>query len=160
MNNLKEEQRKEAIKRLKNLTKEYNLKSIILEEFETNEKIYFSEDVLLGATAKIEELSKNQNFMDVVSNFEKEHNALVYHCISIPKSILGKLSIYGGTLSLLYVGNDKKQWELEEVSKNGCMYAYGYNLDKEEYSEFGDIFVSGITGALSRTDIVDWIKNN
>lgn len=160
--NLKEELTKEAIKRLNILSKKYNLNPVILENYQKDGMVYYSEDTVLGKKSKIEELSNNTQFLEIVKRFEEENNAIAYHCISIPKHLLGELSFLGSLLNILYIakGRNKDSKGFNTLLEHNCMDTYTYNLDIEDFSEFGQISLIGVDGALSRKDVQDMIANH
>ena len=108
-NNLKAELTKEATRRLDVLSKKYNLNPIILEDYKKDGTIYYSEDIILGKKARIEKLSTNTYYLEIIKKFEEENNAIVYHAISAPKELLGKLSCLGGGLNILYIAKGRNK---------------------------------------------------
>lgn len=87
----------------------------------------------------------NEREMAVVKDFEKRHNAVVYH-------ILHTNTEFGELLAILFVGQYKEEWEMDkEDLKQGIAFSYVYNMDCPEYSEFGSIGFVARFGGLIRT---------
>ena len=80
-----------------------------------------------------------------VREFEKEHNALVYHVIRSYTTI-------GEMESCLYVSDYPEEWETDRNDiKDGQPFVYVYNNDIPDYSEFGTIGIElTIAGGLKR----------
>lgn len=138
---LKELQNKEALKRLKDLTKTFNLNNKLIEDFKTG-KINCTLD------EKICNIKDYPKFEKLIKKFEREHNAVAYHYF---------LNEYWGMkmLAILYVGSYINDWEAERefvCCYNKCHYisSFVYNLDNLKYSEFGDIIISSENGVLIR----------
>lgn len=84
----------------------------------------------------------NEEERQMVENFEKEYGAKVYHVIK---------NIYRDTgnplYSLLYVSENKEEWELDrEDLKDGYPFAYVVG----DFSEFGSIGIKPQWGGLAR----------
>ena len=94
-----------------------------------------------GALYEMEDNEKK-----IVEDFEREHTGcLVYHAIH-------NMFEFGECYSLLYVSNDKEEWEQDiDDIKNGCAFVYVYNKDDEWCSEFGTIGIRPSFGGLVRT---------
>lgn len=81
----------------------------------------------------------------IIAEFEKEHNALVYHAIYTPTE-------FGRCFSMLFVGQYEDEWELDrEDIKNHTPIAMVINLDDEWCSDMGSIGVAQMFGGLIRT---------
>lgn len=89
------------------------------------------------------ELNKEEK--EIVSNFENEHKGYkVYH-------IIHNITDFGELYNLLYVSNDKEEWEQDrEDIKEGYMFCYVYNKDLDYCSEFGTIAIKSNIGGLVR----------
>ena len=79
--------------------------------------------------------------IQIIEEFEHKKNATVYHCLQT-----------GHLLNLLYVSPHEEDWETEQLAKDGWQFAYVYNLETEEESEFGYIRLVGDNGILSRVE--------
>ena len=147
MKNLKEQQRQEAIKRIKKLTKQYSLNDDLLNNFENGKICYFHE--MPNGNVKIKQLSDNLEYLKMIKDFEKKYDALVYCCILTPAP---KIAYYleGYLLDVLYVGRYKKYWAVERLSKNEWIDTFCFNLKIREYSEFGSFEPDGKNGFLIR----------
>ena len=87
----------------------------------------------------------NDTEMAVVKDFEKEHNAVVYH-------ILHSNTEFGELLALLYVSKYKEEWQTDrEDLKDNIALSYVYNVDCPDFSEFGSIGFAQRFGGLVRT---------
>jgi hypothetical protein len=132
----KEEQKKEALKRMKM----WNIFPETIRQF--------GEDDLLsescppfGACYWVE-----GEQLQRVKEFEEKHNALVYFVIHGYTNI-GEIENY------LYVSASPEEWELdEEYIQDGCQVVYVYNHDMPDCSEFGSIGIERTAAAgLKRT---------
>lgn len=82
--------------------------------------------------------------MDVINDFEKKHNVLVYH-------VQLSHTDFGDCYSLLYVSSEKEEWNMDRDDiKIGYPLAYVWNKTIPEYSEFGYIGVRPSMGGLER----------
>ena len=137
----KEKQKQEALKRMKML----KLMPEVIKDFEKNNRVYYSERQNAMFNAVLYWLDNEDKFVELVKEFEKKHNALVYHCQ------LTHLE-FGDCLSLLYVSAQEEEWEQDRQYLNeGFPIVYVANLDYEEYSEFGSIGVKPSMGGIART---------
>ena len=82
---------------------------------------------------------------DKIKKFENEHNATVYHLIH-------NYTEFGELYSFLYVSNNEEEWEDDNADiRDGYAFAYVWNVDEEDFSEFGSIRVKSVFGRLVRT---------
>ena len=82
--------------------------------------------------------------MEIVREFEKEYNALVYFATY-------SITNFGKLTSFLYVSDYEEEWEMDNGElKDGYVYAYVYNHNFPEYSEIGLIKVQRRFGGLVR----------
>lgn len=129
-----EEQKQEAITRLQSLKLHPN----VLREFKEG---MVNQSESIGILFWVDEKIKA-----TIDEFEKEHNAIVYHVIFTPTQI-GKL------YSFFYVSNSKDEWEDDRKElKDGYPIVYVYNMDDDYCSEFGSIGFRAANGGLVRTD--------
>ena len=82
---------------------------------------------------------------ELIEEFEKEYNALVYH-------VIHTYTEFGELYNFLYVSDHNEEWicdhdDLEE----GYAYAYVWNKTDEWCSEIGSIGVRGKFGGIVRT---------
>lgn len=96
---------------------------------------YLTAGGFMGSIDKIEYDAKN---VDVVKQFEAEYGGMVYHAIE-----------GNGTLTLLSVSDDSDEWDYERPEGNRIM-AYVHCFDTPDQSEFGEIVLSSLHGALVR----------
>ena len=92
MKTLRQKQKEEALKRMSIL----KIMKEVREDFEKNDRVYYSERQSAIFNATLYWLDNNADYVQIVKDFEKKHNALVYHCQ------LTHLT-YGDNLSILYV---------------------------------------------------------
>ena len=129
-----EEKKTEALERMKML----NLYPNIIREFERDNILNLSEN-----GGFLYWLSDEQK--QYVSEFETEHNALVYH-------VIHNCTEFGELLTFLYVSDSKDEWGFDRADlKDGYACAYVKNLDEEAFSEFGSIAFKQQFGGLVRT---------
>ena len=134
MSTLKEEQRLEAIERMKLLKLHPNA----ILEFLKEGKLNKSEG--MGILFWLED-----NELEFVEEFEEEHNALVYHLIKSHTTI-------GTMLTVFYVSKYMEEWEIDRADMDyGTQCCYVKNLDDDWCSEFGSIGFRSINGGLVRT---------
>lgn len=137
----KEEQKKEAISRIKDLTKKFNLNSNMLDYFERG-KIYGLDYV---ENSKIKD--RDELISYILVNFQNKYNAVIYYYNIVEINIEGyDLEI----LNIFYVGQYKDDWELQRLSEDDEMYIQTYELNNLSSPEFGFVKVGSINGNLIR----------
>ena len=143
MEDLKILQKQEALERLTILQKQYGLMETVLKEFKEDNTIYYSEYINQNIQGILYWVSNKDEYTEIVEEFEKKNNALVYHIISTPV-------IYGGTLlSMLYVSKNQDEWKRDrEDLKDGLPLAYCINLADSEMAEVGGIQIKGANGGI------------
>lgn len=142
---LKQLQKQEAINRLRLLQTKYGLLENVINEFEKEDILYYSEYINKQCPAILYWVNNKEEYAQAIKKFEEEHNALVYH------SILTH-TVFGALLTLLYVTEEKELWqEDKEQLQEGLPLAYVVNLDDDNYSEFGGIQITGAMGGILRT---------
>ncbi|MBO5367325.1 sel1 repeat family protein [Methanocorpusculum sp.] len=125
----------EAGIRLRELTEAFNLNPKILELFGEG-KVCYSHPSDDGEFAYVSLLTAEDRYVQIVEEFEKKKNCLVYHCIE---------SDY--TLALLYVCPIPEDWEMERIDPRGYIDSYVYNLTEPRESEFGSIVIGRCSGS-------------
>ena len=128
-----EKAKKEAIERMKIL----KLFKNVITDFKDDDRLNKSEDLgfLFWLYGEEEEM---------VKEFEKEHECVVYHVI------LSRTNI-GTMYSLLYVSLDDEEWEEDRADlQNGQALAYVVNKAAPECSEIGYIGIKPQIGGLVR----------
>ena len=129
----REEQKSEAVKRMKKLSLHPN----VINEFITEDKINKSE--ISGILYWL-----NDEEEKFVKEFEKEHNSVVYH-------IIKSYTNFGTFLTVLYVSQYRDEWEedFNLIDKN-MQVCYVKNLSDDLCSEFGYIGFRKQIGGLVR----------
>lgn len=148
MTTTKTEIKDEAINRIKTLIEKCNLNPNVLKYFNEG-KVYYSYLTAGGFMGSIDTISYDKNYEKAVKDFEAKHpDYIVYHAIE-------SITTQGKLLSLLYVSENKEDWESESLENNSIM-SYVLNVDNPKLSEFGFISVNGFmeSGALVRTDVI------
>lgn len=133
MQNLQVEQKLEAIKRLKML----DIYGQAITEFEKENVVNKSEHggILYWLDEKEQE---------IVNEFEKKYNALVYH-------IIHNYTEFGELYSLMYVSQYKEEWDYDKDDiKNHYACVFVKNMDEDAFSEFGSIGIKSQFGGLVR----------
>ena len=129
-----ERKKQEALDRMKML----NLYPNVIQEFEKENILNMSENG--GFLYWLDDQQK-----EYVSEFETEHNALVYH-------VIHNYTEFGELLTFLYVSDSKDEWDFDRADlKDGYACAYVKNLDEDAFSEFGSIAFKQQFGGLVRT---------
>ena len=140
---IREQQRKEAIERLHMLEKLYNLNSNVLKEFKQDGTIYYSERINKIQNGILFWLHNNLEYVKAVETIEKKYKIYVYHCI-LSHTELGDL------LTMLYISSDMENWSQEKSDlMSGYIDTYVYDFS-EFGSEFGYVQIAGINGGLTR----------
>ena len=134
MENLKLEQKQEALNRMRML----DIYSPAIKEFEKENIINKSEHG--GLLYWLDE-----NEQEFVKEFEEKYNAIVYH-------IIHNYTEFGELYSLLFVSQHKEEWDWDnEDIKNNIAMVYVKNIDEDAFSEFGSIGIKSQFGGLVRT---------
>ena len=123
----------EALKRMKML----KLSNHCINAFKKG-KVWESEG--FGALYEV-----NEKEQEIINDFEKDNPGYkVYHMIH-------NLFEFGECYSLLYVSNDKEEWEQDRNDiKENYVFAYVKNIDFDYCSEFGSIAIKPSFGGLVR----------
>ena len=141
MKTLRQKQKEEALKRMSIL----KIMKEVREDFEKNDRVYYSERQSAIFNATLYWLDNNADYVQIVKDFEKKHNALVYHCQ------LTHLT-YGDNLSILYVSKHENEWEKDkELLRSGETFAYVKNLEDDFCSDMGYIGIKPSMGGVLRT---------
>lgn len=128
-----ERKKQEALDRMKML----NLYPNIIKEFQQDNTVNMSE---LGFLYWLTDEQK-----EYVSEFETEHDALVYH-------VIHNYTEFGELLTFFYVSDQEEEWEYDRADlKDGYACAYVKNLDEDAFSEFGSVAFKEQFGGLVRT---------
>lgn len=134
MKTTNEQKKIEALERMRTL----KLYPNIIKEFEKENIVNMSENggFLYWLTDEQKE---------IVSDFEAEHDALVYH-------VIHDFTGFGELLAFFYVSDDDEEWEYDrEDLKAGYACAYVKNLTDDMCSEFGSVCFKQQFGGLVRT---------
>ena len=94
-------------------------------------------------------INYDPSYADKVREFEKAHNAYVYHVIEA-KTQNGVI-----LLSFLFVSDYKEDWQTELLGKDGGIFTYTCPMGKvsdemEFYEEMGWILLGAPMGYLAR----------
>jgi hypothetical protein len=135
MNISKEEKKIEAIARMKLL----GIYSPTVEQFE-KENLLSESRPPFGACFWVE-----GEQLERIHKFEKENNALVYF-------VIHSYTNFGEMESYLFVSDYIEEWDMDkEDMKYGQQFAYVYNHDMPDCSEFGSIgFKLTVAAGLKR----------
>ncbi len=141
----KEQQKQEAIRRLK-MPQEKGMHENVLADFKEG-KVNVSERVRLGRNAPacgILYWLDEQPYAPIVRSFEQKYDALVYHATMEQTSM-------GAMLDLFYIESDDEEWDEDDADlEDGYAFAYVANLDNPSFSEFGSIAFAVSGGGLVR----------
>ena len=134
MNELRESQKAEAVKRMKKL----GILEQPIKEFEEEGKLNLSE-----SGGILYWLNDEQKKM--VEDFEKEHNGLVYH-------VIHQFTNIGELYNPLYVSEYVEEWKMDMDDLGaGQALAYVINMNMPDCSEFGTIGIEPSVDGLIRT---------
>ena len=116
-------QKQEALKRLE-ILKEKGLLKNVVDDFKKNDLIYYSEQTKMGGILYYCTQSNGADkYVKIIEEFEKEHNAIVYHAIHI-------FTEFGELLNLLYVSSYDEEYEqVKQDLKENYVFSYVINLD-------------------------------
>ena len=138
---LRQKQKQEALERMYAL----GLMKEVIKDFKDNDTVYYSERQNAFFKAILYWVSNEDKFVEVINEFEKKNNALVYHCQ------LTHLE-FGDCLSLFFVSENEDEWSQDrEDIKNGGALVYVENLDEHMFSELGYIGFESTQGGVCRT---------
>lgn len=149
MTTSRKEIKDEAINRINTLIKKCNLNQNVLRYFQEG-RVYYSYLAAGGFIGSIDAISYEKDYEQAVKKFEKNYpNYLVYHALE-------SITTQGKFLSLLFVSDDKKEWEGERIGSNNSIMSYVLNFGNPDFSEFGYITIDRYmeSGALVRTDVI------
>lgn len=131
----RETKKEEAIKRMKKI----GIISDAIRQFKNDDVIMVSEPPCGGLFWLNDEEKK------MVSEFEKEHNALVY-------LVVRAFTNFGKMDSLFYISDYQEEWEMDwEDLNDGYTMTYTVNHDAPDCSEFGSIAFRSVYGGVIRT---------
>ena len=134
MKTTNEQKKIEALERMRTL----KLYPNIIKEFEKENIVNMSENG--GFLYWLNDEQK-----EIVSDFEAEHDALVYH-------VIHDFTGFGELLTFFYVSDDDEEWEYDRTDlKDGYACAYVKNLSDDMCSEFGSVCFRQQFGGLVRT---------
>ncbi len=146
---IKEKQIAEAIKRLKFL----NLNDYVIEDFQQEQKVHYSEREYLDSSGEFGALfwvSDEPKYVEVIRHYEDQFGCLVYHAIYQQNEV-------GELFSLLYISPYEEEWTMDwELFSQGnrqdgyIQYAKVINLSMPLFSETGTIHIKESGGGLIR----------
>lgn len=135
----REEMKIEALKRLKAL----KVLPAVVRDFEKEDVVHYSED--MGGIYKgiLYWISNEPKYVEVVNDFEKKYDTMVYHAHLCHTE-------FGDLLSLLYVSSHKSEWKNDKADlKEGYPIAYVYNFDSG-FADMGTIQIAPCNGGITR----------
>lgn len=114
----------------------------VIEEFEKEDTIYYSEYKNKVFPAVLYWLSNREDLTEIIKKVEREKQILVYHATLTP-------TLYGTFFSMLYVSKNQEEWEKEKIElKKGLPLAYCMNLADPQMAELGGIQITGAMGGI------------
>ena len=132
----KEEKKQEAFRRLHALAEQFSL-GPNLEKYFSQDRLYYSYGYSMDT------IHYDESYAESAKAFEQQYQCLVYHAIEAETS-------FGKMLSFLYVGNDKEDWKVEELTGKTIM-SYTYIIEGGwDEGEFGYIRLDSPMGYLMR----------
>lgn len=132
-----EQMKAEATSRLMQLVSVLGLNPNVVNYWNEGQ-LYYSYLTAGGFMGSIDKIEYDPKYVAVVKQFKEEYGSMVYHVIES-----------SGALILLIVSKYVDDWEYERLEGNRIM-AYVHNFDAPDQSEFGDVFLSSLHGALVR----------
>lgn len=143
-NSFKQEQKKEAIKRLKTLSRRFSIAGNLVGDYEKGIiKCTYGNSVIGTA---VRDITPNSRLSKIIADFEEKYDDVVYY------TFLDTIC-YCGTImtlfSMLCVSKYREDWEAERYDSNyDSVAAYVQNMTYKDLSEFGDIGVNADDGKL------------
>lgn len=141
--NLKEKQQAEAIKRMKIL----KLMPNVINDFKKG-VLYYSERQNEFFDGVLYWVSNKPEFEQVIKDFEKDYDYLVYHAQLVHTE-------FGDWLTLLFVSRYEEEWEEQrEYLKKGEDYSCVITFDSDGFyleQEFGGCGIEPKNGGVTRT---------
>ena len=135
----RESKKEESIKRMQAL----GLFKPCIRSFTKYDEVQLSEP-----TGGLYEFSDDAELNEKVQEFERDHDALVYHVIHSPIRIDG---IVMDMYNFLYVSDEEEEWLMDQDDiADGYVMAYVWNKSDDFLSEFGSIAVQERIGGLVR----------
>jgi len=135
----RENKKEEAIKRMQAL----GLFKPCIKAFTKYDEVQLSEP-----TGGLYEFSDDAELNEKVKEFEREHDALVYHVVHSPIRIDG---IVMDMYNFLYVSDYEEEYDMYNGDiADGYVMAYVWNKSDDFLSEFGSIAVQERIGGLVR----------
>ncbi|MBR1377266.1 MAG: hypothetical protein IJ565_05625 [Bacilli bacterium] len=131
MDNLKERQYNEAIKRFEEIIKKLHINSEVITKFKNDRRCFSNRTTL-----------DNDIILPIINEYEDKHDALVYY------SILSSTP-YGNVLDMLYVSKYEDEWYLGDITEDKYIYVASYNITTG-YMEHGLILLGNYYGILVR----------
>ncbi len=128
-----EKQKREAVIRLKQLNHIYGLNEGVVKDFESNG--------LIHCVATTTAYDNSMEWIgSQIESLKKDKGILPYYIILDPVFI-----------NVLYVGSYEEDWfkERPDYEKN-LIFAFVFNMQRPEYSEFGSIAIEGFDEAVLR----------
>lgn len=136
-----EEMKSEALDRIDFWIKNLGLNPNIYGYFKEG-RLYYSYLTAGGFIGSIDTISYDEKYEMLVKEFENDYDTVVYHCIE-------SKTVFGNSLTMLYIGRDKDEWSAERPFSDGLVMANVYNLD-ESFNEIGLAKFETYQGALVR----------
>lgn len=147
--NIKEKQIAEGLYRMKQISKKFCLNPNLVKYLKQG-KIYYSYITGEGIIGSIDTIEYDSNYVELIKKFENTSERYVYHAI---ESVLAFNNQQYHFLNLLYVSNNEEYWDSERLSEN-YISSYVINLDSQDLSEIGDIFLDGFRGPLNSYNVL------
>lgn len=156
--NIRGLQKEEAVKRLDILTKKFDLKSNILEDFKMDK-------ISLSINKYLTTIENNSTFRNIIDIHEQQNNSLAYYGIVFKAFDMLMFAI-------LTISPNIEDWENERELLNKyenfiCLSGYAYNLDiLNKCTEFVNMVITSEDGTLIFEDglvklpIIQDIKKN
>ncbi|GFI08445.1 hypothetical protein IMSAGC007_00893 [Lachnospiraceae bacterium] len=141
--NDKDNQRKEALKRLHMLHELFGIDKTAISDFETG-KIPLSIEFFPSSPISAISLSDRPDLENKVKHFEKKQNCTAYY-------VLNSCNVF---LTILYVSNYTEDWDYERPHPEGNITAVVYDLSGKfmgaDETDFGECGFIESDGALKR----------
>lgn len=131
MDNLKERQYNEALKKFDKIIKKLHINSEVVTKFKNGRRCFSNRTTL-----------DNDIMLPIIKEYENKHDSLVYY------SILSETP-FGIVLDMLYVSKFEEEWYLSDIRDDKYVYTASINLT-DNFMEHGLILLGNYYGILVR----------
>ena len=151
MKNFKDRQIAEGLYRMEEICKKFDLNPNIIKYLKQG-KIYYSYITASGMIGSIDNIEYDPKYVELIKKFESNWGGYVYHAIESALPLNNRLYHF---FTLLYVSNERgeDEWKYERLVDD-YITSYVINLDNQDLSEAGDVFLGGFRGPANDYNVL------